>query len=149
MRITHSGSARTGIDRRTFLRLFGLGGGTAVLAACGTSPPPGTGEPVRVVFWTPGGGGDFCAQLDAIAKDFQQHHPSIRIGPTQCGAGEQDFNEILLARIAAGNPPDATILWTSPSALAARGSLQGLDQLMQTAQYAQVENWPPAVLASC
>jgi multiple sugar transport system substrate-binding protein len=107
------------------------------------------GEPVTVAFWTPGGGGDFCARLDAIAQDFQHHHPSIHIGPTQCGAGEQAFTEVLLARIAAGNPPDATILWTSPAALAARGSLQPLDRLMQTAQYAQVENWLPAVLASC
>ena len=149
MAITHNGPPRTGVDRRALLRLIGLGGGAAILAACGTSTPPGQEEPVIVTFWTPGGGGDFCATLDAIAKDFRQHYPSIHIGPTQCGAGEQDFGEVLLARIAAGNPPDATILWTSPAALAARGSLQPLDHLMQTSKYAQVENWPPAVLASC
>jgi multiple sugar transport system substrate-binding protein len=149
MRITHNAPARTGIDRRAFLRLIGFGGGTAILAACGTSTAPGVGEPVTVAFWTPGGGGDFCARFDTIAKDFHKDYPSIHIGPTQCGAGEQEFTEVLLARIAAGNPPDATILWTSPAALAARGSLQPLDDLMQTAQYAQVENWPPAVLASC
>jgi multiple sugar transport system substrate-binding protein len=149
MRITHNGPARMEVDRRAFLRLIGFGGGTVLLAGCGTPAPPGEGGPATVVFWTPGGGGDFCARLDAIAKDFQTHYPSIHIGPTQCGAGEQEFTEVLLARIAAGNPPDATILWTSPAALAARGSLQPLDHLMQTAQYAQVENWPPAVLASC
>src|SRR5262249_57618955 len=59
------------------------------------------------------------------------------------------FNEVLLARIAAGNPPDAVLLWTSPAALAARGALLPLDALMQQAHYAQAENWPPAVLASC
>jgi multiple sugar transport system substrate-binding protein len=137
------------IGRRAFLRLMGLGGGTAILAACDTSTPPGAGEPVTVVFWTPGGGGDFCAWFDTIAKDFRKSYPTIHMGPTQCGTGDQEFVEVLLARIAAGNPPDATILWTSPAALAARGSLQPLDDLMQTAQYAQVENWPPAVLASC
>jgi multiple sugar transport system substrate-binding protein len=149
MRLTHSGPARTGMDRRAFLRLMGFAGGTAILAACGRSTPPGVGAPVTIVFWTPGGGGDFCARFDAIAKDFHKHYPSLRIGPTQCGAGDQEFTEVLLARIAAGNPPDATILWTSPAALAARGSLQPLDDLMQTAQYAQEENWPPAVLAGC
>jgi ABC-type glycerol-3-phosphate transport system substrate-binding protein len=113
------------------------------------STPPEVGESVTVIFWTPGGGGDFCTRFDIIARDFRQHYPSIHIGPTQCGAGDQAFAEVLLARIAAGNPPDATILWTSPAALAARGSLHPLDDLMQTAQYAQVENWPPAVLASC
>jgi multiple sugar transport system substrate-binding protein len=149
MRIMHNGPARTGIDRRAFLRALGFGGGTAVLAACGPSAPPEVGERVTVSFWTPGGGGDFCARLDAIAKDFQQRSPSIQVGPTQCGTGQQEFTEVLLARIAADNAPDAAILWTSPAALAARGALQPLDQLMQTAQYARAENWPPAVLASC
>jgi multiple sugar transport system substrate-binding protein len=149
MSIMSSGPARTVIDRRALLRLIGLAGGTAVLAACGTSPPPEGGERGTVSFWTPGGGGDFCAHLDAIAKDFQHHSPGIHVGPTQCGTGEQEFTEVLLARIAAGHSPSAAILWTSPAALAARGALQPLDQLMQRAQYAQAENWPLAVLASC
>jgi len=149
MRITPSEPTHTMIDRRAFLRVIGLGAGTAALAACGRSAPPEVGESVTVSFWTPGGGGDFCAQLDAIAQDFQQQFPTIQIAPTQCGTGEQDFTEVLLARIAADHAPDATILWTSPAALAARGALQPLDQFMQTAQYAVAENWPPAVLASC
>jgi multiple sugar transport system substrate-binding protein len=143
--------ARSTIDRRAFLRLLGLGGGTIIVGACGTSVAPETGRQVSLTFWTPGGGGDWCAQLDSIAKDFQEHHPSIHIGPTQCGGGggEQGFTEVLLAQIAAGNPPDAAILWTSPAALAARGSLEALDELMQTALYAHAANWPPAILASC
>jgi multiple sugar transport system substrate-binding protein len=149
MSIMPSGPARPVSDRRAFLRLMGFVGGSAVLAACGTSPPPEVGERGTVSFWTPGGGGEFCTQLDAIAKDFHHYSPSIYIGPTQCGTGEQEFTEVLLARIAADNAPDAAILWTTPAALAARGALQPLDQLMQTAQYAPAENWPPAVLASC
>jgi hypothetical protein len=77
------------------------------------------GERGTVSFWTPGGGGEFCTQLDAIAKDFHHYSPSIYIGPTQCGTGEQEFTEVLLARIAADNAPDAAILWTTPAALAA------------------------------
>ena len=149
MHLPHSTPAHMGIGRRAFLRLAGLWGSTAILAACSTSTPPGVGEPVTVTFWTPGGGGGFCARLDTIATDFHKQHPNIQIGPTQCGAGDQEFTEVLFARIAAGNPPDATVLWTSPAALAARGALQPLDDLMQASQYARVENWPSAVLASC
>src|SRR5919108_3241292 len=150
MNLKNQGVYWHAIDRRAFLRWLGCGGGAACLAACGTSSTPaGKGQKVTVTFWTPGGGGDFCLGLDTIARDFEQHHPSIAIAATQCGTGEQEFNEVLLARVAAGNPPDATILWTSPAALAARGALQPLDDLMQTAQYARVENWPSAVLASC
>ena len=150
MSLKNQGVCWHAIDRRAFLRWLGWGGGTACLAACGTSSTPaGKGQKVIVTFWTPGGGGDFCTGLDAIARDFEQHHPSIAIAETQCGTGEQEFNEVLLARIAAGTPPDATVLWTSPAALAARGSLLPLDALMQQAHYASAENWPPAVLESC
>ena len=150
MSLKNQGMCWYELDRRAFLRWLGWGGGTACLAACGTSATPtGKGQKVTVTFWTPGGGGDFCAGLDAIARDFEQHHPSIAIAETQCGTGDQEFNEVLLARIAAGNPPDAVVLWTSPAALAARGSLLPLDALMQQAQYAPAENWPPAVLESC
>src|SRR5919198_3700452 len=150
MSLTNQGVCWHAIDRRAFLRWLGCGGGTACLAACGTSSTPaGKGQKVIVTFWTPGGGGDFCTGLDTIARDFEQHHPSIAIAETQCGTGEQEFNEVLLARIATGNPPDAAVLWTSPAAPAARGSLLPLDALMQKARYAQAENWPPAVLASC
>src|SRR2546428_292428 len=135
-------------ERRAFLRWLGWGGGTACLAACGTaSTPAGKGQKVIVTFWTPGGGGDFCTGLDVIARDFEQRYPSIAIAETQCGTGDQEFNEVLLARIAAGHPLDAALLWTSPAALAARGSLLPLDELMQQARYAQAENWPPAGLA--
>jgi multiple sugar transport system substrate-binding protein len=150
MGLKNQGVCWYALDRRAFLHWLGWGGGTACLAACGTaSPPAGKGQKVTVSFWTPGGGGDFCMGLDAIARDFEQHYPHIAIAETQCGTDEQAFNEVLLARIAAGNPPDAALLWTSPAALAARGALLPLDALMQQSRYALAENWPPAVLASC
>src|SRR5262245_8009877 len=111
MSLKNQGMYGHAIDRRAFLRWLGWGGGMACLAACGTSSTPaGKGQKVIVTFWTPGGGGDFCTGLDAIARDFEQHYPSIAIAETQCGTGEQEFNEVLLARIAAGTPPDATLL---------------------------------------
>src|SRR5437867_12613364 len=91
-------------NRRAFLRWLGWGGGTALLAACGTSSTPaGKGQKVTVTFWTPGGGGDFCTGWDAISREFEQHHPSIAIAATQCGTGEQELNERLPPRIAAAN----------------------------------------------
>lgn len=108
-----------------------------------------SGEKTTISFWTPGGSPQFCEGFGTIAQDYEKLHPNIDIGDAQCGAGDQNFNELLLARIAAGNPPDATIVWTSPAALGSRGSLEVLDELMQSSQYSQKENWPEGVLASC
>jgi multiple sugar transport system substrate-binding protein len=163
-----------GLDRRAFLRLLGAGGGAALLAACGASAPQqaeaptaaaqptaaqgpaptaaaaATGERIPVSFWTPGGSDVFCQGFGTIAQNYEQLHPNIDIGEVQCGTGNQDdYNQVLLARIAAGDPPDSTILWTSPIALGARGALEPLDELMATSQYSQVDNWPAGVLASC
>jgi multiple sugar transport system substrate-binding protein len=109
-----------------------------------------TGEQVNVSFWTPGGSDVFCKGFGTIAENYMKLHPEVTIGEVQCGTGNQDdYSEVLLARIAAGDPPDSTILWTSPIALGARGALEPLDDLMRTSQYSQLENWPAAVLASC
>ena len=47
-----------------------------------------------------------------------------------CGTGQQDFNRWLLGRIAAGNPPDATIIWTNPASLGVRGGLEPLESFL-------------------
>ncbi len=166
----------TALSRREFLRLTGAGGGTILLAACGaqggtgatgSAAPAGASgaasaagasaaasaagatEKTLVSFWTPGGSETFCQGFETIASNFEALNPDIDIGETQCGTGEQSFDEVLLARIAAGNPPDATVLWTSPIGLAARGSLEPLDELMTSSEYSQIQNWPEGVLASC
>ncbi len=183
------------LNRRRFLRMAGVGGSAALLAACGAQPtaaPPAekaaepavkateapaapepvtatevpaateapaapaeprriseTNDPDAVTFWTPGGSAVYCANFDKISTDFTAKNPGIKIGGVQCGAGDQNFLEIFLARVAAGNPPDVSIIWDSPVSLAARGALEPLDDLMKASQYSQVDNWPPGVLASC
>jgi len=135
------------INRRNMFRLAMVGGGAAMLAGRGDFA--GAQDKTSIEFWTPGGSGPFCAGFDTIAAEFEVENPTIDVGATQCGTGEQNFNEVLLARIAAGNPPDSTVLWTAPAAFAVRGALEQLDDLMATSKYSQVANWPEAVLASC
>ena len=172
------GSFRKTVSRREFLRLAGIGGGAILLGACGApgstpaaeapagttaegtagataegtagaAPPPASGDKTVLTFWTPGGSQSYCENFGVIAADYEKLNPDIDIAEVQCGTGEQAFNEVLLARIAAGNPPDSTIIWDSPISLGARGSLEALDELMATSQYSQKENWPESVLASC
>lgn len=163
----NNGVSRNRLDRRSFLRLAGLAGlgsSAALLGACGGAPQAApessaggassggaapSAEKIALSFWTPGGSEEFCRGFDTIAQNYEKLNPNVDIGETQCGTGEEDFNEILLARISGGNPPDATILWTSPVAFGARGALEPLDDLMQTSQNSQLENWPAGVLASC
>ena len=150
------------LSRRSFLKLAGFGGGAALLAACapagtpaattlaGTTVPPTAGTAaINLSFWTPGGSAVWCSSFDTIAQNYQQIEPDVTIGAAQCYTGDQSFNEVLLATIAAGNPPDATIIWSSPVAFAVRGALEPLDALMASSRYSQLENWPGGVLASC
>lgn len=155
------------ISRRRFLRLAGLGGGVALIGACavpaapapapageatpasavpGSAPAAGA-EPI--VFWTPGGSATYCQNFNLISKAFAEEYPGLTVADAQCGAGDQNFLEVLLARVAAGNPPDTTIIWDSPVSLAVRGALEPLDDLMQASKYSQADAWPPGVLASC
>ncbi len=155
------------ISRRRFLKLAGLGGGVALIGACAapaapspapageSAPAPAAqdsaslagGEPI--VFWTPGGSATYCQNFNEISKAFAQEYPGLTVADAQCGAGDQNFLEVLLARVAAGNPPDTTILWDAPVSLAVRGALEPLDDLMQASKYSQADAWPPGVLASC
>lgn len=146
MRAVQSLSRRQ-MNRRNMLRLGAAGGGAALLGARGGRAH--AQDQVEIDFWTPGGSGPFCAAFETIAQNYEAANPNVAIGETQCGTGEQNFNEVLLARIAAGDPPDATIFWTAPAAFAVRGALEPLDDLMANSQYSQAENWPEAVLASC
>jgi ABC-type glycerol-3-phosphate transport system substrate-binding protein len=159
--IFHKSPGSTSLSRRAFLKVTGGGAAALLLAAC--APPTGqpaaesgdsegeasTDAQISLSFWTPGGSQVYCEGFETIAQNYEEQNPNINIEEAQCGAGEQNFNEVLLARIAAGNPPDATIIWTSPAAFGARNALVELDELMASSQYSQKEAWPAGVLASC
>jgi len=154
------------LSRRSFLILTGGSSLAAILVACGqggtateeaatamsngTAPTTAAGaEAVTISFWTPGGSDTFCEGFNTIAKEFQAVEPGIIVSPAQCYSGDEAFREVLLASIAAGTPPDSTILWDSPVAYAVRGALEPLDALMDVSRYSQAANWPAGVLASC
>jgi multiple sugar transport system substrate-binding protein len=146
------------LSRRAFLRLAAWTAGATTLAACVAAPaaaPTAGGEAstaaVTLTFWTPGGSSLFCPPMwESVMEAYKQTKPGVDFDEILCGSGEQNFHEVLLARIAAGNPPDSTIIWdSSPVPLGVRGSLEPLDDFMQTSQNSQEENWPEGVLASC
>jgi ABC-type glycerol-3-phosphate transport system substrate-binding protein len=101
-----------------------------------------------VKFWTPGGSPIFCDAQTEIAADYAAVNPNVTV-EFECGSDPDLFLERLLGSITAGNPPDATILWDTPVSLGVLGALRPLDDMMATAEYAGVENWPAGVLASC
>ena len=133
------------------MQLAGVGAGAAVLAACGptSTVPPTASGPVTISFWTPGGSDVFCAGFDTIGANFTALEPNITITKECNAGGVDDYNTVLQAAIAAGNPPDSTIIWTSPVTYAAVNGVEALDDLMAASKYSQAANWPPAVLASC
>jgi len=151
MTIQRSLTQRSRIGRRAFMKLAGVGAGAAVLAACGptSTVPPTASGPVTISFWTPGGSDVFCAGFDTIGANFTALQPNITVTKECNAGGVEDYNTVLQAAIAAGNPPDSTIIWTSPVTYAAVNGVEALDDMMAASQYSQLANWPPAVLASC
>ncbi|MCJ7702709.1 MAG: substrate-binding domain-containing protein, partial [Anaerolineales bacterium] len=146
--------------RRDFLKIAGLTGGASVLAACGTKAEPPQDEQaeeapaqpeekIALSFWTPGGSDQYCAGFTTIAENYMKANPNIVMNETQCNPTGENYTEVLLANIAAGNPPDATIVWASPVSYAVRGALEPLDVAMAASKNSEIGNWPEGVLASC
>ena len=154
------------INRRDFLKLAGITGSAAALAACGggateapqEAPPEESGgeeqapveqEKIALTFWTPGGSDQYCEGFQVIGQNYMAENPNIIMNETLCNPTGENYDEVLLANIAAGTPPDATIVWNSPVSYAVRGALEELDGPMGTSKNASLENWPEGVLGSC
>ncbi|HLI87813.1 MAG TPA: extracellular solute-binding protein [Ktedonobacteraceae bacterium] len=135
------------VSRRRFLQVSAVGGGMFLLAACGGGGS--SSGPIKLTYWLPGGSAPYCTANNTIQKNFEKLHPNIQMPPVLCGTGNQDFTEVLLSHIAAGDPPDATIFWDSPVTLGVRGAALDLTAMMQNSRNSQVDKWPAGALASC
>jgi multiple sugar transport system substrate-binding protein len=154
------------LSRRQFLKMAGMAGGTALLAACQpkSQPTPAEVKPaeekpaeapakeqVTIAWWnqfsTP-----LCQDLfPKIVKDFETQNPNIKVEFEITGGppGGGDYFEVLLARIAAGNPPDSITLWTPPSQFGAQGALLAIDDLMAGGTKAHKDAFFEGPIKSC
>jgi multiple sugar transport system substrate-binding protein len=138
-----------GVRRRDFLRAVGVGGGALALLGCqNENAGTAAGEEVQVEFWLPGGSDIFFKKHQEIARAYSRADKNVNIALKR-HTGEQAFMEVLLARIAAGNPPNALVVWDTPTSLAVRGSLMALDEFMADSKNSQLENWPEALRSTC
>ncbi|MGH3488247.1 MAG: ABC transporter substrate-binding protein [Actinopolymorphaceae bacterium] len=151
----HSPRSPRTLSRRSLLGAAGLGGGALALPGCfstgETTANQGSTKPggkVDLTFWLPGGEGPYLDAHRDLAKKYHKLHSNVSVAVSG-HTGEQNFLEVLLARIASGNPPSATLLWDTPVSLGIRGSLVELDSYMESSKNSQLANWPEAVLASC
>jgi ABC-type glycerol-3-phosphate transport system substrate-binding protein len=103
-------------------------------------------QAVNLTWWAPGGS---CKSWPIIYKAYEHSHPNIHFVNYLCGTGQQDFITVLLAHVAAGNPPDATLLWDTPVSLGARGALEPIDHLMAASGHTKFSDFPASALASC
>jgi len=143
---------RHSVSRRHFLYTSGALAATGGLLTAGSERSAAAvtpAAPINLDFWVPPGGGLWCKTLDKVAQDFMRLHPNIRFGKTVCGTGSQDFTTVILARITAGNPPDAFVSWDTPISLGVRGALVPLDAMVSLSTHSQPKNWPAGVWSSC
>ncbi|MFN8675770.1 MAG: extracellular solute-binding protein [Thermomicrobiales bacterium] len=140
-----------GVNRRSVLRAglggvgaLGLGGGLAM--SRGVTPARAQ-DNVTLPFWLPGGSPLFCETHTAIAATYSADNPGVVV-EVQCGSDQEQFTERFLGAIAAGNPPEANVIWDTPVSFGVQGALREIQDLMPTGEYTPVENWPAGVLAS-
>ncbi len=65
-----------------------------------------------------------------IIKSFMEKNPNIFVKYTPSSAYTGAFNEVIMMRIASGDPPDCIYHYSSPIAYAARGTCLVVDDLM-------------------
>lgn len=153
------------LSRREFLRIAGLAAGATLLAACAPSTPgttpteetvdqptgPTTQEQVTISWWnqfsTP-----ICQEtFPVVINEFETKYPNIKVEFEISGGppGGGSYTEVLLARIAAGNPPDTATMWSPPSQFGARGALTAIDSMMESAELARPDAFYEGVIKSC
>jgi multiple sugar transport system substrate-binding protein len=120
----------------------------ATLALCGCSAnrtPSGSPVKITLFTWTLLGEVAINQQLCA---EFEKSHPNIKV-EVQNEPGERAM-EKLMARVAAGNPPDVmSIHGASFMPMAGDGSLLELDPLIKDDESFDLQDFYPALVQTC
>ena len=152
----------TDMPRRRFLQMAGMVGGALALAACAAPVAPApegsddaasapAGEGTTIAWWNQFSTATTQEAIPQIVDGFQEMYPDITVDYEITGGppGGGEYTEVLLARIAAGNPPNTATTWDPPAQFAARGSLSQLDDFMEGATYATQDAYFEGPLNSC
>ncbi|MEX1018020.1 MAG: extracellular solute-binding protein [Litorilinea sp.] len=156
------------LSRRRFLQMTGLASGAAFLAACAPAAAPSapaaeggesasgdtaspSAETTTISWWNQYETATTQIAIPQIIEGFQEMYPNIQVDYEITGGppGGGDYTEVMLARIAAGNPPNAATTWDPPAQFAARGSLSQLDAFMENAEFATQDAFYEGPLNSC
>jgi ABC-type glycerol-3-phosphate transport system substrate-binding protein len=82
-----------------------------------------------------------------ILRNFMQKHPEIYVRYSPSSAYTGAFNEVIMMRIASGDPPDCILHYSAPIAYAARGTCRPLDDLMDVHPVGNKDAWEKSALA--
>ena len=97
--------------------------------------------------WTPGGSDTFCKIHTGLIEGFEQARGGTAV--VQCGLGQAtEYTQQLIGAIAAGSPPDISMLWDSPVLLGSQGAFVAIDDMM-AASSIPADTWPAGLLSSC
>jgi ABC-type glycerol-3-phosphate transport system substrate-binding protein len=82
-----------------------------------------------------------------IIQEFMAKNPNIYVKYSPSSAYTGGFNEVILMRIASGDPPDAIFHYSAPIAYAARGTCRAVDDLMDADNVCNKDAFPATTLA--
>ncbi|NJN82025.1 MAG: extracellular solute-binding protein [Caldilineaceae bacterium] len=147
-------------SRRKFLQMSAFLGSSALLVACSPAAAPApSGEGAEesamestTISWWNGFSTESVQQVaPQIVADFESLNEGIKVEFELSGGppGGGQLMEVLLSRIAAGNPPDSVTIWSAPSEFGAQGALVELDDMMAQATHATADAFFDGPLNSC
>ncbi|MHB0857775.1 MAG: extracellular solute-binding protein [Anaerolineae bacterium] len=84
-----------------------------------------------------------------IIKEFMEKNPDIYVHYSPSSAYTGAFNEVILMRIASGDPPDCIYHYSSPIAYAARGTCLPLDEMMDAHAVATKDAFFESAMHQC
>ena len=146
------------LSRRRFMQLVGTTTGIVLLSGCAMPAVPaedadGDGmaaEGRSITWWNQFSSATTQEVVPEIVAQFEEKEGvTVEFELSGGPPGGGDYTEVLLARIAAGNPPDTITLWSPPSEFGARGSLEPIDDFMANAATATADAFFSGPLRSC